>query len=373
MATTRPYAFNTGDTISGTTQYGNIAFGPVDYFPTNDLQWWMGPDEDLGYLIVLPVPDQNHPTPIGDIGEVRFRRSEGFTEESFLSIANMVALRKGHSIFTGSTDATDWLSLSGFPTNYPYEFEAVSLFDRMDEQPSDGLKTLINTTIKDLKDEGIWYKDDVRYQFNLHTQQASNLNWKGNNNFNITAVNSPVWIQFSGYTGATGTYLKTNHISSNHGKYYQLYDCGIGVCTSNEEVAFKYFIGSRTSTQEFSAIYSTGTPSINGAINGNTSTVLVIKTAAGVTKGIYDIVRCPTSGTTMVGYYNGEYGNQINVSVGIVPSIEWFIMCFNNIGSPALYSLNTFNYARIGGSLTPEQISRNEEIVQYFNNNVGLV
>jgi len=67
------------------------------------------------------------------------------------------------------------------------------------------------------------------------------------------------------------------------------------------------------------------------------------------------------------GVYNGDYAT----TSGIIPTLEYWIMALNNIGGQALSSLNTFNYARIGGSLTSSQVQRNKEIVEYFNNNVS--
>jgi len=61
MATTRPFSYNTGSPISGTIQVGNLAVG----FPTSGftgMEWWNGPDEDLGYVIAQPVSGGNQPT-----------------------------------------------------------------------------------------------------------------------------------------------------------------------------------------------------------------------------------------------------------------------------------------------------------------------
>ena len=63
MATTRPFSYNTGSPIAGTIQVGNLAVG----FPTSGftgMEWWNGPDEDLGYVIAQPVSGDTQPTPI---------------------------------------------------------------------------------------------------------------------------------------------------------------------------------------------------------------------------------------------------------------------------------------------------------------------
>jgi len=68
MPTARPFAYNTGSPIPGTLQIGDLAIGvdPQDY-STNPggVQWWNGPDEDLGYVIAHPTPAGNQPNPLG--------------------------------------------------------------------------------------------------------------------------------------------------------------------------------------------------------------------------------------------------------------------------------------------------------------------
>jgi hypothetical protein len=68
MATSRTFAYNPGTAIPGTTQIGNLAIGtPTNGFASTGLQWWNGPDEELGYIIAKVTDVQ--PTPIfsGDL------------------------------------------------------------------------------------------------------------------------------------------------------------------------------------------------------------------------------------------------------------------------------------------------------------------
>jgi len=61
MATTRPFAYNPGSPIAGTIQVGDLAVG----YPTSGytgMEWWNGPDEDLGYVIAQPVSADTQPT-----------------------------------------------------------------------------------------------------------------------------------------------------------------------------------------------------------------------------------------------------------------------------------------------------------------------
>jgi hypothetical protein len=70
MATTTPLAYNPSlSPISGTTQVGQLAVGTAnqDYsISPGGVTWWMGPDEDLGYVIAVPVSGNTQPTNVPD-------------------------------------------------------------------------------------------------------------------------------------------------------------------------------------------------------------------------------------------------------------------------------------------------------------------
>lgn len=115
MPTYRPYAINLGSAITGTTQSGNFAIGtgtPTTIWSNRpgSVTWWMGPDEDLGYLIVR----QNGTDP-------QFWRSAGLTNPAFLSLANSLSRRFGTSPFASVSAAYTWLTANGFYTTFvPY-------------------------------------------------------------------------------------------------------------------------------------------------------------------------------------------------------------------------------------------------------------
>ena len=63
MATTRHFAYNIGSPFIGATQVGNLAIGiPSAGFESTGLEWWNGPDEELGYVIAVPVSNDSQPT-----------------------------------------------------------------------------------------------------------------------------------------------------------------------------------------------------------------------------------------------------------------------------------------------------------------------
>ena len=72
MATSRPFsyissqsAYYTGLPPTGTHRVGNILIGlPLDGFDASSLEGWNGPDEELGYIIPIPVSGDTQPTPV---------------------------------------------------------------------------------------------------------------------------------------------------------------------------------------------------------------------------------------------------------------------------------------------------------------------
>ena len=113
MSTARPFAYNTGSTISGTIQIGDLAVGyPITGF-TDSPQFWNGPDEDLGYVIAYPQPNGSHPNPVSLPAFLGFKRSKFLTEESFITIANDVA-NGATTPFTNGNDASIWLTSNGY-------------------------------------------------------------------------------------------------------------------------------------------------------------------------------------------------------------------------------------------------------------------
>ena len=122
MSTARPFAYNIGAPITGTDQVGGLAVGtPTAGFSATGLQWWNGPDEDLGYVIAQSVPSNTQPVPVGTGAtgaSVGFFRSSALTDPSFISIANAVAGPSGGGPFASGSAAKTWLNSNGYWTSY---------------------------------------------------------------------------------------------------------------------------------------------------------------------------------------------------------------------------------------------------------------
>jgi hypothetical protein len=116
MSNSRPFAYNTGGPISGTIQVGDLSVGtPTSGFTTNP-QYWNGPDEDLGYVIAVPVSGNTQPTEISGVtASVGFFRTSGFSDSEFIQLSEIVSNEFGNpQTFLTAQDASDWLTINGF-------------------------------------------------------------------------------------------------------------------------------------------------------------------------------------------------------------------------------------------------------------------
>jgi hypothetical protein len=123
MATTNPFAYNTGSTIGGTTQVGSLAVGTTNQNYSGNIggvPWWMGPDEELGYVIAHPVPSNTQPTQIpGTFASLGFDRTKDFLDSSFINLAEYVTRKYSTpQTFSSATDASIWLTNNGFWNSY---------------------------------------------------------------------------------------------------------------------------------------------------------------------------------------------------------------------------------------------------------------
>jgi len=121
MATARPFAYNTGAPIGGTTQVGSLAVGiPTVGFAATGLEWWNGPDEELGYVIAVPVSGDTQPTPVPGVdASVGFYRTQNFTDNDFINLSQFVSGKYSTpQTFSSAIDASIWLTNNGFWNSY---------------------------------------------------------------------------------------------------------------------------------------------------------------------------------------------------------------------------------------------------------------
>jgi hypothetical protein len=124
MATSRPFAYNTGASISGTTRFGSLIVGDINADYGSDyggVKWWGGPDEDLRYIIGTSRPGgQPVPPGVGGTAQVGFWGTPlgDKTDSAFLNLANYVGSLSSQPPFATTNDAVTWLNANGYYTSY---------------------------------------------------------------------------------------------------------------------------------------------------------------------------------------------------------------------------------------------------------------
>ena len=120
MPTARPFAYNPGSPISGTIQVGDLAVGTPSS-PIGNPPFWNGPDEELGYVIAVPVSGNTQPTPMSGVSaSVGFYRTETFSDNEFIDLSQYVSIEYSNpQSFTAASDASIWLTNNGFWNSYP--------------------------------------------------------------------------------------------------------------------------------------------------------------------------------------------------------------------------------------------------------------
>ena len=125
MASTRPFAYNpTLTPISGTIQVGTIAVGTIgENYGDNygGLTWWMGPDEDTGYVILVPVSGNTQPTQIpGVFASLGAFGTKSFNDVDFINLSEYVSnIYDTPQTFGTASDASTWLTNNGYWNSYP--------------------------------------------------------------------------------------------------------------------------------------------------------------------------------------------------------------------------------------------------------------
>lgn len=123
MPTYRPFCYNPtpNPTISGTEQVGNIAAVTGNAVIDPSLQWWGGPDEDLGYVICYVDQTGDHPNaPERVLGgnyicNLGFLRTGTHSESEFIELSKKIT---GNNSLISGLGAKTELNNLGYWTSY---------------------------------------------------------------------------------------------------------------------------------------------------------------------------------------------------------------------------------------------------------------
>jgi hypothetical protein len=387
MATSRPFAYNPSLlTLSGTINVGSICVGvdPLNVYKANygGLTWWNGPDEELGYVIAVPVPSNTQPTPypgvfasVGFWGTAIF--SSPFSDTTFINLVNQVFSQS----LTSGIDAAIWLFNNGYWTNYPltsntdasdYILQFVSAGGTIDSTITSALDVLFNDLQNNLMNGGtgpsFYSVLEGFYPMLGLTSATQGINANGNASYNL---------QFGGGWTFGSLGMQGNGINTY-------------AYTGKDYIAY---IGNELENTHFS-IYGTviGNPPSNGdlAVNGSYGRwVSIILNRIG-DSGRYeydcgngtDSVPALGSGdfVTISAQFGSTYGYRNGSSESVGP-ISTFI------GSAALYlgknnfyggcpvyngvSVNTFGWSSFGTFMSTTDMGTYQTIVNTFMTSIG--
>lgn len=236
----RAFAYNTGSSINGTEQLGNLAIQTTfqDYSSNpGSVKWWNGPDEDLGYVIAQSVPGNTQPTPVSGVSaSVGFFRSSALTDPSFINIADTIAGPSGP--FASASNAKTWLNANGYWTSYTSS-QATITFSFTNN--AGAVSLAINVTSGTILDN-IGYYGSVRGWTNLgcNIGQTSPDQFFNNTLFGppstAPGTSSQIWGSGSAILSASLMSLLINNIPINTPDEYITYNghvyriIGFGTC-----------------------------------------------------------------------------------------------------------------------------------------------
>ncbi|OZA59807.1 MAG: hypothetical protein B7X78_08300, partial [Sphingomonadales bacterium 39-62-4] len=138
-----------------------------------------------------------------------------------------------------------------------YAEQTLALFARMTVQPTGAVKLLMDTLVRAVVGAGVWPKLDMLHLIAAHDAQAARLNWIADQ-YNLTAVNSPVFTAFRGYTGnGTSSYLNTGAAPAALASTGKLRQNSAHICawTLTSVPSGQVVMGARTGTASFFDIF----------------------------------------------------------------------------------------------------------------------
>lgn len=251
-----------------------------------------------------------------------------------------------------------------------YETETVALLARAAVQPSAALADLINTTIKGLKDDGVFALGDCLYIRGVHEAQLACQNWIKNAH-NSTLVNSPTFTAKVGFTGDGATkYINDNYKPSTEAVNMVNNSCSLVYCSPalgtttlrsplgalNTSTPKYYFVVFQTAAGERGYLYTSNAneqaDTVNGDYLGFSRTGITVQaykngSPIGTNQNIAETY-------SLVDYNIFELGRNLNGSLQIPYNgsmgFSFFGGFLDATKQLALYTRLAYFYANVGGT-----------------------
>lgn len=228
-------------------------------------------------------------------------------------------------------------------------------------QPTTARLRLIDQTIRDLIDAGVWAKLDLLYVLGAETSVAALLNWKNPGTNTLTAANSPTFTIDRGYTGnsASSAHLDSG-VAMTALTHYQLNDAHVSFWQLNDIAESTFNTGDTLAT---------GTSRTNARSAGNNyvtrlNDVTSHSFANADARGFYTISRSGSSGYS-------KYKDGASVATPVATSTAVPTGNFSILRSNAVYANAQMFFASVGAALTAGEVSDLYDILNAYKTAVG--
>ena len=211
----RLFGYNSGATVSGASQSGSLAISN-DFRGGGSVQWWNGPDENLGYVIgytdTTGLRKANGALIVDNA--VGFMRTLTKTDADFLSLSNSLT---NQGFMTAST-AVNWLNTNGYYTSYSASVDTdAQAFITAAGITDSTQQTAINTLVVGLKADSIWTKIGIMYPFVGGNATSHRYNLKSAGSYLLTFLGDWTHSSTGAQPNGINAYASTGYLDSAYG------------------------------------------------------------------------------------------------------------------------------------------------------------
>lgn len=238
-----------------------------------------------------------------------------------------------------------------------YEPELVTYITGLNTPLSTVQKVRLNTLIRSLKSglaiSALSDAFDVMYILGGETAESSLKNLAKNAHHG-TAVNSPAFVAFEGFTGnGTTSYIKTNYNPSSQGVAYTLNSASIGVYSRTDIDGALVSIGARvTFGDDMAYLVLRSANALFHPINQDSTTDISVENTSST--GLYVTTRTSSIGTNV--YKNKSPLNPSFQISSTIPNLEMYCCGYNNNGT-ASYDVKQQALVFFGKGLTQANVN----------------
>lgn len=220
------------------------------------------------------------------------------------------------------------------------------------------------TKVKDsLSITALSQKFDVMYDLGGYSAEQSLKNLVKRSH-DATNVNSAGWVQWQGFTGnGTSSYLNTNYNPSSQGVVVSTSSVSMGAYSRTDFRSSLTILGSYDGSTFFELVANASFFYVR-VLKGDVTTVL--PSSAGF------IIGNRISPSIVQGYYNGlQVGSNIASNTAAFPDFNVYLDARNASGTANSFHVLQESFAFIGTGLTPTEVSRLTNCVEWLMDRKG--